>query len=176
MQLIERIRRLIQSSKGIRVIVLLGLSGMALILFSGMMPDRSSTEQNGNGNSQIAAMQADAYRAELETRLTALLRQMEGVGAVQVMVTLDGSAEQIYAEEVRISRGDHNEQKQSEYVIMRTGGDESALLSRTAYPAVQGAAILCAGGGHAAVRERVTKAAAALLGIPVSRVFVGKTV
>ena len=176
MRLIERMRCLIQSSKGIRVIVLLGLTGMALLLFSGMMPNRNSIEQSGNASCQTAGAQADAYRAELETRLTALLRQMEGVGAVQVMVTLDGSAEQIYAEEVRVSKGDHNEQKQSEYVIMRTGGDESALLSRTAYPAVQGAAILCAGGGHAAVRERVSKAAAALLGIPVSRVFVGKTV
>ena len=173
--MIERIRVFFRSSKGIRVTVLLGIAGMLLILFSGMMPDgeKKQPEAGGIGAESI---NADAYRTAMEARLTELLSGMDGVGAVQVMVTLNGSAEQIYAEEVRVSKGDHNEQKQSEYVITRSGGNESALLSRTAYPDVQGAAVLCAGGGHASVREKVQRAAATLLGIPVSRVFVGKTV
>ena len=174
MRLTERIRTFFRSRKGIRVTVLAGIFGMLLILFSGMMPDSGQTSETATAVTEAAA--ADAYRAAVEQRLTALLSGMEGVGAVRVMVTLDGTAEQIYAEEVRISKGDRSEQKQSEYVITRSGGNEAALLSRTAYPAVQGAAVLCAGGGHAAVCEKVRQAASTLLGISASRVFVGKTV
>jgi len=174
--LIERIRRFFQSSKGMRVTVLVGLAGIALILFSEMLPTRTEQRSSGALYAEEGENSAETYRLSLENRLTGLLARMEGVGTAKVMVTLEGSAEQIYAEEVRVSKGDHNEQKQSAYVITRAGGSESALLSRTAYPDIQGVAVLCAGGDHAAVRERVSRAVAVVLGIPASRVFVGKTV
>lgn len=174
--MIERLRRFLQSSRGIRLTVLLGLAGIALILFSEMMPKKTEQRRTEATYAEGGECDAETYRISLENRLTGLLARMEGVGAAQVMVTLDGSSEQIYAEEVRVSKGDHNEQKQSAYVITRAGGSESALLSRTAYPDIQGVAVLCAGGGHAAVRERVSRAVAVVLGIPANRVFVGKTV
>ena len=59
--------------------------------------------------------------------------------------------------------------------ITKSGGNESALIAETRYPAVVGAAVLCTAGDHAAVQERITRAVSTVLGIPASSVFVGKT-
>ena len=109
----------------------------------------------------------------LETQLTGLLGKMEGVGAVTVMVTVSGTPEQVYAEEVKQTKSDKQTQRESQYVLTRNGSAESALVAETRYPAVCGVAVLCSGGGHAAVRERVAQAVATVLGLPASRIYVG---
>lgn len=174
-ELTEALRKRLPKRTDTRLIVLLGLAGMALILLSGLLPHK--TEQTPAAEAPPAEMTVtapEAYRAELEARLTALLSRMEGVGAVTVMITLGGSAEQVYAEEVKASRSETAAQTESAPVLTRTGGSETALLTETKYPPVQGAAILCTGGDHAAVKERVTNAAAAVLGIPSAQIYVGK--
>lgn len=176
-EMIDRLRTRLGGENGIRLIVLLGLAGMALILLSGLLPDAKPKQSEPELQCAEAGdnPDADSYRQMLEQRLTELLSQMEGVGQVTVMITVSGSAEQVYAEEVKTSSSDHNTQRESVYVITKQGGDEAALRSETKYPAVQGAAVLCSGGDHAAVQERISKAVSTVLGIPAARIFVGKS-
>lgn len=169
----EKLRELFRGEKRVRLIVALGLCGMGLILLSGLL----SPHEEKAPAEPVAAQSADTpevYRAELEERLTALLSHMEGVGEVSVMITLSGSAEQVYAEEVKASKSENSAQTESSPVLTRSGSSESALITETKYPPVLGAAILCSGGGHAAVRERVIQAASALLGLPAGDIYVGK--
>ncbi len=174
--LIEKLRKKTEGEKGIRLIVILGLAGMALILISGFLPEQKASQKQAPApqqNSVTAA--ADQYRTDLESRLARLLSQMSGIGRAEVMVTLSGSAEQIYAEEVRSNKSDHSSQREASYVITKSGGNESALVTETRYPAVIGAVVLCTNGDHAAVKEAVTRAVSTVLGIPASNVYVGKT-
>lgn len=174
-ELTEALRKRLPKRSNTRLIVLLGLAGMVLILLSGLLPHKEAAAPDAEPPPAETAVSApEAYRAELEARLTELLARMEGVGEVTVMITLGGSAEQVYAEEVKASRGEHTAQTESAPVLTRTGGNETALITETKYPPVQGAAILCTGGDHAAVKERVTNAAAAVLGIPAAQIYVGK--
>lgn len=174
-ELTEALRRRLPKLSNTRLIVLLGLSGMALILLSGLLPHKAAASPAAEASpAEITTASPEAYRAELEARLTALLSRMEGVGEVTVMITLGGSAEQVYAEEVKASRSENAAQTESAPVLTRSGGSETALLTETKYPPVQGAAILCTGGDHAAVKERVSNAAAAVLGIPSAQIYVGK--
>lgn len=171
----EALRKRFQNGAHTRLIVLLGLSGMVLILLSGLLPEKSADSKAADPPAaDIYEAAPEAYRAALEERLTALLSCMEGVGDVTVMITLGGSAEQIYAEEVKASRSENSAQTESAPVLTRVSGNEAALISETKYPPVQGAAIICTGGDHAAVKERITNAAAALLGIPAAQIYVGK--
>lgn len=176
-EMIDDLRTRFGGEKGVRLIVLLGLAGMALILLSGLLPDADTKTPEPAMQYAEAGdnPDADSYRQMLEQRLTELLSQMEGVGQVTVMITVSGSAEQVYAEEVKTSSSDHSSSKESAFVITKQGGDEAALRAETKYPAVQGAAVLCSGGDHAAVQERVSKAVATVLGIPAARIFVGKS-
>lgn len=169
----ERIRAAVQRAGTVRVITVIGLAGMALILFSGLHPHDTAENPESSISASEPLSAADSYRTDLENRLTALLSHMDGVGAVTVMVTVGGSAEQVYAEEVKESDSDRSAQRESAPVITKHGSEESALVSETKYPQVTGAAILCTGGDHAAVRERVIGAASAVLGLPASRIYVG---
>ncbi len=173
-ELSEKLRQMIQGEHRVRLIILLGIAGMGLILLSGIVPKKTAQPQQPEAPPADAAAAPDQYREEMEARLTALLSRMDGVGQVTVMLTVSGSAEQIYAEEVKDAHSPNNTQRSSAPVITRAGGSESALLTEIRYPAIQGAAILCTNGDHAAVQERVTSAAAALLDIPVKQIYVGK--
>ena len=153
-------------------LILLGLCGVCLLLLPNLLPEKSPQPR---AEPQDAGFSVETYREQLENRLTDLLEDLDGVGHVQVMITCSCSAEQVYAEAVKSAQSDRNIQQETEYIITRSGGNESALIEKTRYPAVQGAAILCTGGGHAAVQERVSRAAAALLGISPARIFVGQS-
>ena len=169
--LIERLRGWLSGEKGIRTAVILGLAGMLLILLPSLLPARDRSDPVLPAESDDLT---DSYRAALETRLLTLLSEMDGVGQVSVMITVRGSAEQIFAEEVKTVQGGSSTQVQSAYVLTRSGGDESALVAETVYPEIQGVAVLCSSGDHAAVQERIRNAAATVLGIPPTRIFVGK--
>lgn len=166
----ERVRGWLSRIPRLRAVVLLGACGILLILLSGLLPDGQKPEPPA----ESAADSTEQYRADLEARLTAWLSQMEGVGEVQVMITLSSSAEQQYAEEVKASENDRGVTRESEVVLARSNGAESALVARTTAPEICGAAVLCSGGDHAAVRERVCTAVTTVLGIPASAVYVGK--
>lgn len=174
-ELLTRLKQKLRSETGIRIILLIGFAGMALILLSGMLGGEQHSARKSAKTDTDGALAAEEYRVTLESRLEEMLGRMEGVGEVTVMITLSSSAEQVYAEEVKASQNDRGSQKESAYVLTRKDGDESALVAEIRYPAVQGAVILCSGGGHAAIQERIRLAAATVLGIPETRVYVGQS-
>ena len=135
---------------------------------------RKVTPPKTASDTALCIQNPDAYRDEMENRLKKLLEQLEGVGRTEVMLTISSSAEQVYAQEMKSSCGERNQQQESSLVRLRSGGTESALVTETRSPEICGAVILCSGGGHAAVRERAAQAAAVLLGIPSARIFVGQ--
>lgn len=110
-----------------------------------------------------AAVQArtEAYRQGLEEELADLCGQLYGVGAVSVMITLDGSERAVYAAD---ARGDGK----SDYVL---SGGQGLLISHE-YPAVIGAAIVCEG-ASAGVCDEVARLASAVLGVGLNRIYVG---
>ncbi len=152
------------------LLVIIGLAGMGCILLS----ELTAKDEKPIQTQSMAADETDNdYETQLEERLTAMLSRMEGVGTVSVMVTVKGSTEQIFAEEVKESAGEHNNQTQHAPVITKQDGDETALISRTEYPDIHGVAILCTGGDNAVIREQVCNAVSTILGIPVSHIYVG---
>lgn len=156
----------------VRALILLGICGIALILLSGLFSDYSP-----NTADSPAVVQTDStadYVAKIEQKLTNLLAKMDGVGMVNVMVTVSGTAEQVYAEEVNVSQSDKSRQSQNAYVITKSGGNESALVSQTRFPKIEGVAVLCSGGGKMTVQEQVVRAVSTVLGIPASDIFVGR--
>jgi len=173
-ELTEKLREILRGEHSTRFVVILGAIGAALILLSGFSPEKHADTHNTDTPAASFSTEPDAYRQQLEDRLTDLLSQMEGVGEVTVMVTVGGSSAQIYAEEVKAARSSNSQQTESSPVLTRNGSTESPLIAETRYPAVCGAVILCTGGGHAVIQERIKQAASTLLGIPAAKIYVGK--
>ncbi len=152
------------------LLVVIGLLGMGCILLS----ELTAKEDSSPKIQPIAAENPETdYEKQLEARLTEMLSSMHGVGTVSVMITVKGSTEQIFAEEVKESAGEHSNQTEHAPVITKQDGDESALIRKTEYPDIHGVAILCTGGNNAVIREQVCNAVSTILGIPVSHIYVG---
>lgn len=176
----EVIRELVKKYKNI-LLILLFFVVAALIFFSG---EEKKTEPKGEEPVDTAR-----YLEESERRLTEVLEQMSGVGAVRVYLTLESGEEKIYATESRTNQqsrssmtdgsGDksleNNAEGEETYLVLRgSGGEETPILLKTMEPKIRGAVILCEGGEDPAIREKVLKAASAALNISSSKIYVTK--
>lgn len=134
-----------------------------LLAVSSWLPADSSTQ------SAAPAAMTDStadYAAELETRLTALISRVEGAGKTAVMVTLESGSESIYAT-------DTDSDGSSTHVLLGSSGADG-LVETVETPRVLGVAVVCEGGGSAAVQSRVTALVQALTGIGTNHITVAK--
>lgn len=114
------------------------------------------------------------YEQQLETRLAALIRDMDGAGETVVMVTLDCGEETTYAADTRTEKT--SEDTRSSAASQRThllAGAQPVVQSVQA-PQVRGVAVLCQGGGNAGTQRRITELVSALTGVGASHITVNK--
>lgn len=164
--MLPRFCKLFQSREvRLRLLVLLGIVGMGCILLSAFLPDKEASPPEPD-------TAAEDYRTELETELTELLGAMEGVGEVQVLVTLAGSEEYCYAKADDRTVSDTQTRSSVSYVTV--GGSREALLETVAHPAVTGVVVACEGGASPLVQESVNRAVAVACGLSLNRIYVTK--
>lgn len=166
----QPLQRLLEAFRGERrllnLAVAAGVAGMLLIALSEWLPAADTTETAPRAQ---PAQEAAACAQQLEERLQTLIAQVEGAGETRVMVTLAESARTIYAAD---RETDPDGCSRSEHLLL-DGADPPALVESTLAPQVQGVAVLCAGGGDAAVQAAVTDIVKALTGVGASDITVG---
>lgn len=132
-------------------------------------------------------MQVD-YETRLEQRLSALLREMDGVGNVRVMVTFANSGEEIPLKDVTRSDRDTteadgeggmrviNERDYEEVTIYVTNeeGKRIPYIVRTLEPEVIGVAVIAEGGGNPNIQKNITAVIQSLFRIDANRIIVTK--
>lgn len=132
-------------------------------------------------------MQVD-YETRLEQRLSALLREMDGVGNVRVMVTFANSGEEIPLKDVTRSDRDTteadgdggmrviNECDYGEVTIYVTNeeGKRIPYIVRTLEPEVIGVAVIAEGGGNPNIQKNITAVIQSLFRIDANRIIVTK--
>ena len=158
--------------KRINLLLVSGLAGMLLLCISEWLPAGQST-QNAAQSSQQSQTAAE-YEQQLETRLAALIRAMDGAGETVVMVTLDCGEETTYAADTRTEKT--SEDTRSSAASQRThllAGAQPVVQSVQA-PQVRGVAVLCQGGGNAGTQRRITELVRALTGVGASHITVNK--
>ena len=178
---LKRFAELLSSGKGVKIAVIAGLAGMALILLSTLLPQKSAREQT---LPTASGTDAAAYAEQLENRLKNIIGKIQGVGECDVLVTLSGGSEYIYATEEKSStkRSEDtlesklsvNEQDTGEqqYIILKTDDGEQALLITEIAPRVSGVVVACTGGGNEEVANQVIKAVTTALDISSTKVCV----
>ena len=134
----------LKNMKGRWTLLILGVAGL-LLLVAGGFPEKSATVNTGS----------EEYRATLTAEVCALCREVRGVGNVSVLLTLTEGESYTYA-------------GQSGYIS--SGGSGLLLSSRP--PQVAGVAIVCDGGGNAAVKEELKALLSSALGIGAHKITV----
>ena len=167
-----------------KCILIFGIIGMALIFLSSFWPEsQTNTEQTAD----VAASDVETYTQQLETKVTNLVSQIDGVGNCSVMITLENGVENVYANSEKNSNdstddynGDGNqkttERKDSEQNIVVVDGSDGkeALMVTQKEPTVKGVVVVCDGADNPVVVQRVTDAVTTALNVKSNRVSVVK--
>ena len=172
MEVIEKIRELLKNRKWAVFMTVCGTAGLLLIMISSLLPDKKAAPAVKAERQSVC--DTAAYCMDTEKRLEAFLSEIEGAGEVKVYITVGSEQRYVYATEGRHSRSDNKTEEEEKYVIVGGGSEKNALIETVEAPEITGAVIVCGGGGDAAVREQIYKAASAALGIPTAKINVAK--
>lgn len=160
--------------------VVLGIIGIFLILVG----DMNFTDNSEKNTCSDISLQE--YKTRTEKELTALLREIEGVGDVRVMITLESGTENIYVqqeknvsdEQKQLNGNDSSQTSRStfenEIVMVESSGSNTALVEKTIQPTVQGVAVVCRGADDIKVVSDVTNSVSVVLGVPTHKICVTK--
>ncbi len=179
-------------------LIVLVLAGILLIVITlptketveGQNPEElEQTEQKetDNNNEKIEGDYCDVYEytAYLEKKLGQMLVQMEGVGNVSVMITLEASAKQIVEKEENLSRNNTTENDSEggsrsiyeidtgqQTVYYKSEKEQAPYVSQTILPEISGVLIVAQGAQSASVKKSMVEIAQALFGIEAHKISV----
>lgn len=156
-------------SKKIKIIFAVGMIGLVLILVSDFIPDEDS-----NKNENEAKISYCEYTDRLEKKLENVISSISGVGACNVMITLENTSESVYATNYETKNDDKSLSQKDEYVIYDSSAGETPVLIKEYMPQVQGVAVVCSGGDDVSVKEKIISSVTSLFNIPANRVSVSK--
>ena len=156
-------KAIIDTLKKYKFVVLILLVGLVLMLLpSGDSGDTRERESSGTTYSL----------EETERRLEELLKNVQGVGQVNVMLTLKSGSTLELAEDSSTSLRDSETKRERDVVTVSRGGGEEVVVTQERYPIYQGAVVVCEGGGNSAVRLSVIEAVSVLTGLGSDKITV----
>ena len=139
----------------------------ALILILGLVLMLLPLGDSGSEGQEMESTQAAQQTLTLAEELEQILSRIEGVGAVEVMLT-------VAAGETSIYQYDENGSGRDTVIITDAGRGESGLIQQVNPPVYRGAVVVCQGADSAAVRLDIVQAVSNLTGISSDRITVLK--
>ncbi len=152
----NNIKRFIGDIPKKRLIYILGATGILLLLLPSFFPDKEAAEPAEN---------EEDYCALIEERLEAILPKIAGVGKAEVMVTAKNYGQKSLAKD-----GDGSGEKT--VILSQKGGGEETEVIEEFYPEIQGVIVAADGGKSSTVKEEITEAVSALLGVETHKIKV----
>ncbi|PWM41006.1 MAG: stage III sporulation protein AG [Clostridiales bacterium] len=179
-----RLRELFAGDKKVRLIVAVGILGMVLILLSQFL----DSPKEKKVASDETAVGSEEYTSQMEQKLGTLISGVEGVGKAKVMITLESSAQMIYATEEKTQndqmqdvsgegkqKTQQSDNRQTSYILVDKGsGSKQPLVTTRLEPTVKGVVVVCPGADSQVVRARVVDVVTTALGIGSNKVCVVK--
>ena len=181
-----------------RLVILLMAGIFLLVLsFPDMLSSKNSSKDNtekqdyemkDNNLNTKTQEEGDAYTTELENRLRSVLAKVEGIGDVEVMITLKGSKEKVILKDTPYTQESMNEvdgeggnrdsssiSKEDTTVLVNGGNGESVpYVIQELEPEVEGIVVIAEGGDNVEIKTEIMEAAQVLFNVPAHKVKVMK--
>lgn len=141
------------------------LAGIVLLLFGGLL---GGEKQSAQSEPQGEMPSPKEYAESLEAQIEELCAGVEGVGALEVTVSLKGTYRAIYATD----RHSSSSGNKSTMVLVGSGSSESAVLVGYENPEIAGIGIVCEGGDRAEVRRTLISLVSAAFDVGSNKIFV----
>lgn len=158
------LKKLLQSEKARKLLLLLGAVGVLLLALPTLLPQKDAPQP-----AESTAVSNSTYQKELEARLSRLVSAITGEPSPAVLITLQDMGSAQYA------RDEQSGERETErtYVLLKSqSGGQTALLLKEQTPQVQGVVIVSGCAENAAVREKLIGAVQAAFSVPSNRVCV----
>ncbi len=151
-------------------------------------PNKEEYEQREVERSITQKSNEEEYLKTLERRLKETLENVEGVGKVDVLITLKSTGQKVvekdknsnrkYSDEKDASGGtrkieEEDQVKQSVY-IQDSQGKQKPYVSKEMYPEIAGVLVVAQGGDKPVVIQNITEAVQALFGVEVHKIKIMK--
>lgn len=137
------LKELFRNEKKLGVVIIAGFSIIILIAFSGL----SSAGSEQSNDMFFDYKKQSEYENALENKLCSILSEIEGIGSIDVMITLDTSEENCYSND-----------------------DDELLCIKT--PSVRGVIVVCDKGDDVVIQEKIVSAVTGAFGISTTRISV----
>ncbi len=141
-----------KNKKSLVIVIITAILGVLLIVVGGI-----STKKEESSYEKI---DYKSYTNELEKKLESFLMSIDGINKVEVIVTLENSSEQVYAQN----------QTTYDFLTITSDNGESPVYITEIYPIVRGVAISCTNGGDDEVKMKINRLISAYLGISSNRI------
>lgn len=164
------------------------LAGVLLLVIA--IPTGSNKDDSDDTKKMLSQETNDSdkeewsYETQLEERLEEILRHVEGVGQVQVMITLKDSGEALVEKDVESSSqttdgsdgtaGVKQQQSSETTVYENQSEDGKPFISKETAPEIEGVLVVAQGGGNAATAQNISEAIQALFNIEVHKIKIVK--
>lgn len=153
--------------------LLVAAVGVVLLLW----PESPAAALGGGGETaQTGSRQEDALR-EMEAAMEDILGKIQGVGQVDVMLTLQSGGELVLAEDSTLrysgsTQSPDDYDRSSQTVTISGDSGQDVVVTQELCPQYRGALVVCEGGGSDGVRLQVVEAVSALTGLGADRIAV----
>ncbi len=173
-------------SIGMDKLVVMILAGVILVWCS--LPEKEESVDEDTADEIVYEYNADEYEKALESRLKNLLENMEGVGAVEVMVTIKSTKEKVVLTENPYNKSTLNEtdaeggqresleeaQESNTVYVTDENGDTVPYVINEIMPEIEGVAVVAKGGDSSAVKEKIINVVKSLFDIDANKISISK--
>lgn len=163
---------------GGKKLAVIGIAGILLIGISSFLPQKTEKEEVITYQS----VDAEEYRTELEGQIKEIVEGLTGDKKAKVVITLETGVRREYAGETEDSSSEKSnengsdtstDKKKKAITVKTSDGSEEALIITEYMPQIRGVAIVCDTGGNEQIKEAISGAVTAALGITSKRVYIG---
>lgn len=182
-----------------RWLIILGLIGVAIMLFNsfvnvkkldheniGREPPESATVSTGQGSEPAGgSSEFESIEQDFEMRTRTMLEQIVGVGAVDVMVTVESTEELVVQKDIKDTQELTEEtdanggrrhvtsyQRDGQIVTYDSSGKETPIVTKRIKPQVRGVLVVAKGAENEIVKNLIVDAIQRGLNVPSHRISV----
>lgn len=171
----EKAREIVKKAGPFRILAVVVSGALLLLLSCGNLFQREEDLPDGGEAVSTAPSQGDEmgkYKEQMESQVTAILEKVEGVGAVDVMITLRASKKK-----VTLKDNSHNEGKSEEESVLIESGDDgtSPYIVQEREPEIEGILVVCGGGDSPSVQREIIAGISALFPVESHKIKVMKS-
>jgi stage III sporulation protein AG len=179
------------------ILLLAGIFLLVLLSFPNMFSSDNTSKDNADGKDYSApdnliyaetGDETNTYLTTLEDRLKEILMKVEGIGSVEVMITLKGSKELVILKDGPYTQESMNEvdgeggnrisssvdKEESTVIVNNKSGESQPYVVQELEPEVEGILVIAEGGDNAETMTEILDAAEVLFNVPTHKIKVMK--